>query len=106
MSELTIEQRVAAGVAWLDENRSGWIDLVNLDTLDLSSCTLCVLGQLFGEYEDAPLAAKYTPDLASTGPARSRGFEVAYRTASAYREYADLTAEWRRVIESRRAVSS
>ncbi len=43
----TIEQRVAAGAAWLDEHEPGWERRIDLATLDLASSCRCVLGQLF-----------------------------------------------------------
>lgn len=43
-------ERVAAGIAVLNENKPGWHDFINLDTLDLCSLSECVLGQVFGSY--------------------------------------------------------
>lgn len=42
----TVEERVAKGAAWLDENHDGWIEEVELDRLDLGSECNCVLGQI------------------------------------------------------------
>lgn len=39
--------RVEAGVALLDEKYPGWECAIDLATLRLSSCTSCVLGQLY-----------------------------------------------------------
>lgn len=49
-------ERVARGAAHLDQMRPGWHAEVDTGTLTLSSCTQCVLGQLFGgEWDvDAP----------------------------------------------------
>lgn len=104
MSKLTIEQRVAAGAAWLDENRPDWLGRIFLESLDVSSCTLCVLGQVYGDWTEAPDDAKYDEEYDEEAydylsPARARGFDH-YGNEG----YAELTAEWRRLIESRRAV--
>lgn len=43
--------RVHAGMRWLDEQfPEGWKHRVNPRTLDMSSSTHCVLGQLFSDY--------------------------------------------------------
>ena len=47
---LTIEDakaRVKLGAAWLDERYPNWWDKIDLGTLELSSCDLCVLGQVW-----------------------------------------------------------
>lgn len=49
-----IAERVAAGAAWLDANFPGWARQVDLGKLDLANCRRCVLGQLIGDYNDAP----------------------------------------------------
>ena len=80
-------------------------DRIDVVVLDVYECDRCVLGQVYGSYGAAPEAAKYDDDRGDVwnAPAREYGFE-AY---SAFRdgEYAALTVEWRRVIESRRAES-
>lgn len=45
-----INDRVARGADLLSEKRPGWYDLINLDTLDISSVADCVLGQTYGDY--------------------------------------------------------
>lgn len=41
------DERVKRGAALLDEKRPGWADEIDLDLLNLRSCTTCVLGQVF-----------------------------------------------------------
>lgn len=43
---------VNAGIQLLDAERPGWKSEVDLDNLDLGSCGVCVLGQIFGEYSE------------------------------------------------------
>jgi hypothetical protein len=101
----TVTERVAAGVALLDETRPGWERHINLRFLDLGDCWECVLGQEF--------AAEHDPDhdspfgygvemlsLDAVDEARRYGFD------GPGPEHAALTAEWRRVIEARRAGAS
>lgn len=43
----TIADRVALGAAWLDQHYPNWVNAIDLDTLDVSNCTSCVLGQVY-----------------------------------------------------------
>jgi hypothetical protein len=90
----TIAERVAAGAAWLDEREPGWIDRIDLDTLDLRDCTRCVGGQLAGEY----LAFLRRHNLDSLD-AQPLGFTLMGSGA----DFAPLTAAWRELIATRRA---
>lgn len=104
----TVEQRVQAGAAWLDEHETGWVDRIDLDRLSLEHCKRCVLGQVFGDYYDAPLAgAPYSTEelYAYADAAQPLGFtgtrhDEMYGTDE---EYAELTEAWRQLIETRRA---
>lgn len=89
----TIEERVTKGVEWLDSERPGWTEHINLRLLDLAHCHRCVLGQLFDDFDLRPT------ELRPLDVAALHGFE---RESPYQAEYADLTAEWRRVITSRR----
>jgi hypothetical protein len=81
--------KVAAGIKFLDsEAASGkisanWRDKVKLDSLDLGSCDVCVLGQLFGSYSDG----QYELDL-DVYDSNSYGF-------SPNNSYAELTQAWK-----------
>lgn len=43
------EEQVAKGAAFLDKWRPGWARMIDVETLDISSCSRCVCGQLAGE---------------------------------------------------------
>ncbi len=43
-----VELAVKHGMYWLDENVYNWIEVINLDMLNLESGTDCVLGQQWG----------------------------------------------------------
>lgn len=53
MTGETVAARVAAGAAWLDENRPGWEGSIDLETLDMQNSCRCILGQLDGDFYDA-----------------------------------------------------
>ena len=90
----TIAERVAAGAAFLDERKPGWWKRINLDTLDIYSCTACVIGQL--GMADEGHENPFDPDL---------GFDKALDAAPGMAGYRALNRAWRRVIEARRAAS-
>lgn len=43
---------VANGMSFLDAEKPGWRSELNLSRLNVASCDVCVLGQLFGDYDD------------------------------------------------------
>lgn len=109
----SVAERVAAGAALLDEHRPGWDRVgVSLDGLDMADCHDCVLGQMFGHYSHA--FRRFNADwtiangILVDGQAMPLGF-AAYTEddgtdAEVDAEYAELTAAWRTLIETRRAV--
>lgn len=54
------KENVARGVALLDEKKPGWYKQIDVKKLHLSSCTDCVLGQLYGS--EADLGQKCGPN--------------------------------------------
>ncbi len=107
----TIAERVAAGVAWLDEHDPGWwrtdapedptrgrdAQPIDLGRLSLSSPCGCILGHRWGHYANALL------DAPLDAPPWRMGFDAAAQVYPDRRvEYRHLTAEWRRVIRERR----
>ncbi|HEY0011003.1 MAG TPA: hypothetical protein VGB97_03820 [Candidatus Paceibacterota bacterium] len=86
-------------MALLDENHAGWDAAIAPDRLDLLSCTQCVLGQVFGRYHAGCKQLDLDNDsVADFGFASSRRVNLAPAT-----QRTELTAEWRRVVEQRRA---
>ncbi len=115
-----IAERVAAGVAWLDDVLPDWWKTheIDLDALDMSDGCQCVVGQLYPFDEDdiehdieddglSPFDAavnRYWFDL--TYPAaRERGLLAVGDLYERPDEYIELGDEWRRVITERRAAA-
>ena len=124
----SVTGRVAAGAAFLDEHDPGWwrADVeraIDLDKLDLSLGDRCILGQRcpveaivsylgttdldaddlehgYAAYAEE-LAGRFGDHTAMEAWAVKHGFNRPYGSGKA--GYLDLTAEWRRVIEARRA---
>lgn len=112
--------RVLNGAKWLDENRPGWFNEIDIQKLDLHSCGRCVLGQLFGNFIvalDTIFQNKYRPggwQSSSTIWAIDHGFERPYhcdmvshnKIARFNAEYDALRECWLTVILERQFQAS
>ena len=118
---MNIAKRVARGVALLDYQLVNWEHQIDVNTLDMDSVELCIVGQLFedrvktspffdyraGLYvllRGAPseIRAKYGSDV--TKLALKYGFDVAFDGSDFPKRGKAMTKlreEWTRVIESR-----
>lgn len=105
--------RAKAGASLLDVLRPGWAKQINLDALDLSNCSACVLGQLFGHF-DAGLekvfalkandqALRHTLDDTGEDVSDRAGFSIKDFTPDRERHYGNLTRAWKREIAKRLA---
>jgi hypothetical protein len=92
----TIAERVAKGTALLDEKLPGWWRAINLVRLELNDCQDCLLGQLFGDYDDGLPELGLSDRAAAESGFAEPGF-LLERT-----DYPSLGAEWVRVILARR----
>lgn len=90
----TIDERVTAGATYLDEVVPDWLGRIDVDTLDIASCSTCILGQLFGGSLDGRLRLELDLEFA-----RDLGF---YNYPDIW-EYGDLTEAWKTLITDRRA---
>lgn len=103
MSELSIPERVAAGAAWLDEHQPGWVERIDLDALEMRDCMSCILGQLFGGYWEAPLVPVKPASSEEMDDYDNIAGPLGFQWLFYSQELPDVGAEWRRLIESRRA---
>lgn len=104
------KREVARGARLLDAITSDWFELVNTDTLTMSSPNWCVIGQLAGPY------GGYSSKLHSMGLAASGwtsdkkrsplyfGFDIL--TSARLEDYVLLRELWRDEIRKRRAVAA
>jgi hypothetical protein len=94
------QSRVKAGAAFLDEKRPGWAAEIETFRLSLKSLCDCVLGQLYGFYEEAMSVLGLTSDRAI-----ELGFTVEvynpFSTVSPLEAFAILDQLWTVEIRSR-----
>ena len=104
MSETEIPQRVlqetqeraTRGAEFLDERRPGWVAKIDRKRLDMLSSRDCILGQLYGDYEDGLHALR---PLSRT----DLGFSVtSMESRGVY--FPALRKAWLKLIEERLAV--
>lgn len=49
---MTLKEKIKKGARFLDKKVPKWWRKINTSTLDIDSCEDCILGQLFGYYEN------------------------------------------------------
>jgi hypothetical protein len=90
---ITIARAVEAGAAWFDQQDvPDWVDRIDPDRLRTLDYLDCPAGQMYGDFYKAPFGEDFD--------AVAHGFD-----ANTYNEYAQLDAEWRRLITARRTVA-
>ncbi|UJQ86919.1 hypothetical protein SEA_TREAT_84 [Streptomyces phage Treat] len=72
---------VAKGIKVLDQQVPNWRQKIDVENLDLGSCSICVLGQVFGDYNDG--IEKLNVD----------GYEHGFNTTGSYAELKDAWVE-------------
>lgn len=89
------EQRVARGVALLDQNMPGWADRVDLTRFSITSTGYCVLAQVYNaSYDNAACYLRLDiPERRACGFSCGPGVEN--------HEYPALELAWRKVIYER-----
>jgi hypothetical protein len=94
MSVLTAQEAVAAGAAELDAKLPGWWREINVHELHMDCSEECILGQLYGHYDDGALELGF--DRRSQEQSEALGF------ARWDYEYDDLEGAWIDLIQARR----
>lgn len=102
------QTRVGRGADYLDEVDPGWHRRVDPDTLELSSGSSCILGQLHGDFRmglsRSQLINLSSAPRASLSPV-SYGFQCVSGVddAAQDRDYAYLNQAWQAAVRQRRA---
>jgi hypothetical protein len=93
----SLAESVEKCAAWLDQARPGWEDRIDLANLDISSCQMCVAGQLTG--------TEWGWENMSRAFMRDHGFDYWFEQKErAAFSNPDATELWRREVSARRAV--
>ena len=89
---------VKRGVELLDREHPGWADKIDLRKFDLKSSSECVIGQVFGEYEDNVQRVVHADNLDGDD-----GYEYGFNIDDAgdSEEWHVAEDQWRRAIEAR-----
>jgi hypothetical protein len=89
----SVRERAAAGVAFLDEIVPGWRSRVDLQSLDIGSYDHCLLAQVYGKYYTGVSELNLLPDQAV-----QYGFFLAARGANVYIESRMLTEAFKELL--------
>ncbi len=89
-----IRERVARGVAWLENQDVDWFSKVNLDSFDIVNPRYCILGQVFKDKSSLP-GYDYAFETLGMLDYSSYGFDADYEIKY---DYNGLTREWKRVL--------
>jgi hypothetical protein len=47
---MTIRERVRTGIKYLNKNYPGWRNKIDTRNLNMESCSMCIMGQVAGDY--------------------------------------------------------
>ena len=99
-----IATRVAKGVALLDERKPGWMDRINLITLDVQDPNMCILGQLYPVRDDDMFPDGFNKGISALSlcsDAQEHGVDCYphHDILDQRQDYVYLTQEWKRVIK-------
>lgn len=92
---VSIQDKVRAGMEFLDEKKPGWESRIDIERLNLANPMQCVLGQLYGEYTVGIVEL----DLIGVVDRDLLGFTI-YPSPSV--GWSGLTCEWKESIVARR----
>jgi hypothetical protein len=101
-----IPEEVKAGMALLDEKAPGWREKVDLDKLNMGGCVRCILGQIYGHFDEGLTAlgicevgvVEIQFDLAIEKAARY-GFAIEDPYLKNYHlDYATFTQTWKEAL--------
>lgn len=88
-----VRAAVWAGIGYLDTHVKGWRKKIDLKKLDLGNPECCVLGEVYGDYDDGKK---------ELGISEEKATELGFNNESGW-GMADLTAEWRAAYKAGQA---
>lgn len=103
----TVQERVALGVALLNERRPNWRSQVDIDVLEMNDRSWCIIGQVFGvNPDDWSAVEEYVDALTALGVHGGEGglygFDLTREQYEAYwgehDKWEELTSAWLEVL--------
>jgi hypothetical protein len=99
-----LSERVNRGAKLLDAKHPGWHKEININELNMASCTQCILGQCFGRYGNG-LDALQLEDFDDDGQEKlddiAHGFDHVSHGGASEEDWAELKNLWIRQIQFR-----
>lgn len=93
------QRRVKLGMKWLDENRVGWLDKIDLRQLWLRNGDYCVMGQVDGSF-DSFVKSLGLPSYTSRWVI-NRGFNLPPKVSEGHGSWERLNLTWVEAIARR-----
>ena len=94
----TVYDRVNMGIVYLDNHRPGWLDKINVETLDMNYSLCCVLGQIDGDFNNSNIVWNLTRKEVATLGLRPKSQKP--NSSDFKGECACLTKVWKQAITS------
>jgi len=101
---MTIEQRVKNGIKLLDDKCPDWADKIDLECFNIKCHSLCVLGQVLGDYHEGCkiiLSDLYLETMIENGFCGPEYYSSSPNYPEQLKYWNDLQNEWRKQIASR-----
>lgn len=95
MTSLDLQECIQCGVELLDACVPDWRSKINLQDLKMDDCKLCILGQLFKDYDEGLLQLVPDDDEDSDQWSIEHGFQSDCYVG---KTYADLDEAWKKVL--------
>ena len=97
---MTIADRVQNGINFLDKERPGWYDAIDLDQLNMTHTYLCIVGQVYGDRDPTFTLFSFYKIIGDYKNAVEMGFD----TGGTDEAYSELENEWKnRITQIREA---
>lgn len=107
------EVEIRNGAMYLDEVSPGWRERVDPDKLEMSNCTVCVIGQITGNTDTWAWSQVIQEVGLNAWSAHEYGFSLSdddfadiedrIQSGGAVHVYQDLTEEWKAYIKATRS---
>lgn len=93
-----LDHNINQGVAWLDEKYPGWLDVINVDSLDMTEAHSCILGQTHALLASNP-SSVWSNILLKEDLTNEDAIDLAFNSRATHGgAFSTLTAAWKQKI--------